>query len=91
MLFRSLSRGEAAKGHDEEFRKFLEEFRVVTPVDFRRPDIQMRKDILEKKLADVKQEAPHAYKGIGPIVDTLTRAGIAKPVAELVPLMTIKG
>ena len=29
--------------------------------------------------------------GIGPIVDTLTRAGIAKPVAELVPLMTIKG
>ena len=46
---------------------------------------------IEKKLADVKQEAPHAYKGIGPIVDTLTRAGIARPVAELVPLMTIKG
>jgi tRNA-splicing ligase RtcB len=64
---------------------------VVTPVDFRRPDIQMRRDIIEKKLADIKQEAPHAYKGIGPIVDTLTRAGIAKPVAELVPLMTIKG
>jgi RNA-splicing ligase RtcB len=45
----------------------------------------------QKKLADIKQEAPHAYKGIGPIVDTLTRAGIAKLVAELVPLMTIKG
>ena len=41
--------------------------------------------------ADLEQEAPHAYKGIGPIVDTLTRAGIARPVAELVPLMTIKG
>ena len=69
----------------------MKQFRVVTPVDFRRPDIQMRRDIVEKKLADIKQEAPYAYKGIGPIVDTLTRAGIAKPVAELVPLMTIKG
>jgi tRNA-splicing ligase RtcB len=88
---RSLSRGEAAKGHDEEFRRFLETFRVVTPVDFRRPDIKMRRDILEKKLADIKQEAPYAYKGIGPIVETLTRAGIATPVAELSPLITIKG
>jgi tRNA-splicing ligase RtcB len=88
---RSLSRGEAARGHDEEFRKFLERFRVVTPVDLRRPDIRMRRDIVEQKLADIKQEAPYAYKGIGPIVETLTRAGIARPVAELVPLMTIKG
>ena len=51
----------------------------------------MRRDIVEKKLADIKQEAPHAYKGIGPIVETLTDAGIARPVAELTPLMTIKG
>jgi tRNA-splicing ligase RtcB len=88
---RSLSRGEAARGHEEEFQRFLECFRVVTPVDFRRPDIQMRRDILDKKLADIKQEAPYAYKGIGPIVQTLTQAGIARPVAELSPLMTIKG
>ncbi|MFO0841230.1 MAG: RtcB family protein [Gemmataceae bacterium] len=88
---RSLSRGEAAKGHDDEFREFMQRFRVVTPVDLRRPDIRMRRDIVEQKLADIKQEAPYAYKGIGPIVETLTRAGIAKPVAELVPLMTIKG
>jgi tRNA-splicing ligase RtcB len=88
---RSLSRGEAARGHDEEFRKFWESFRVVTPVDFRRPDIRMRRDIVDKKLADLKQEAPHAYKGIGPIVHTLTDAGIARPVAELTPLMTVKG
>jgi tRNA-splicing ligase RtcB len=88
---RSLSRGEAARGHDEEFQHFLERFRVVTPVDFRRPDLQMRRDILDKKLADIKQEAPYAYKGIGPIVQTLTQAGIARPVAELTPLMTIKG
>jgi tRNA-splicing ligase RtcB len=88
---RSLSRGEAARGHDEEFAEFMKRFRVVTPVDLRRPDIRMRRDIVEQKLADIKQEAPYAYKGIGPIVETLTQAGIARPVAELVPLMTIKG
>jgi tRNA-splicing ligase RtcB len=88
---RSLSRGEAAKGYDEEFARFLERFRVVTPVDPRRQDIRLRRDIVEQKLAELKQEAPHAYKGIGPIVETLTSAGIARPVAELTPIMTIKG
>jgi tRNA-splicing ligase RtcB len=88
---RAMSRGEAAQGHEEEFARFLEAFRVVTPVDFRRTDLRQRPDILEKKLADLKQEAPHAYKGIGPIVQTLEAAGIATPVAELVPLMTVKG
>ena len=40
---------------------------------------------------DIEQEAPHAYKGIGPVVETLTGAGLAPPVVELTPLMTIKG
>ena len=88
---RSLSRGDALKGHDEEFRKFMESFRVVTPVDLRRPDIRLRHDIVSRKLEDIKQEAPYAYKGIGPIIETLTEAGIARPVAEVRPLMTIKG
>jgi tRNA-splicing ligase RtcB (3'-phosphate/5'-hydroxy nucleic acid ligase) len=88
---RSLSRGEALKGHDEEFKRFLERFRVVTPVDLRRQDVKLRRDIVEKKLEDIKQEAPFAYKGIGPVIQTLTDAGIARPVAELMPLMTIKG
>ncbi|MBY0231380.1 MAG: RtcB family protein [Gemmataceae bacterium] len=88
---RALSRGEAAKGHDEEFDAFMKRFRVVTPVDFRRADLRMRRDILDKKLAEIKQEAPHAYKGIGPIVRTLEGAGMARPVAELSPLMTVKG
>jgi len=88
---RSLSRGDALRGHDEEFRRFMEEFRVITPVDLRRQDIKLRRDIVEKKLEEVKQEAPYAYKGIGPIIQTLTAAGIARPVVELTPLMTIKG
>jgi RNA-splicing ligase RtcB len=48
-------------------------------------------DVVEKKLEEIKQEAPFAYKGIGPIIQTLTDAKIARPVAELTRLMTIKG
>jgi tRNA-splicing ligase RtcB len=88
---RAMSRGDALRGSDAEFRAFMEAFRVVTPVDLRRPDIAMRRDIVQRKLEDIKKEAPFAYKGIGPIVDTLTEAGIAQPVAELTPLMTVKG
>jgi tRNA-splicing ligase RtcB len=88
---RTLSRGEALRGHDEEFRRFLERFRVVTPVDLRHQDVRQRREIFEKKLEEIKQEAPFAYKGIGPVVETLTDAGIARPVAELTPLMTVKG
>src|SRR4051794_36501185 len=75
----------------DEFRRFLEAFRVVTPVDLRRPDVRLRRDIVAKKLADLKQEAPFAYKGIGPVVRTLEQAGVARPVAELSPLLTVKG
>lgn len=88
---RSLSRGDALKGHDDEFQEFMESFRVVTPVDLRRQDIRFRRDIVSKKLQEIKQEAPYAYKGIGPIVQTLTDAGIARSVAELKPLLTVKG
>jgi tRNA-splicing ligase RtcB len=88
---RALARGEAMQGHEKEFEEFLRRFRVVTPVDFRRRDLLARRDILQKKLDELKQEAPYAYKGIGPIVETLTSAGIARPVAELQPLMTVKG
>jgi tRNA-splicing ligase RtcB len=88
---RALARGAAVRGHDAEFRAFLESFRVVTPLDLRRPEVRARRDIVAKKLEELKQEAPYAYKGIGPIVETLTEAGIARPVAELRPLMTVKG
>src|SRR5262249_56356311 len=44
---RSLSRGDALKGHDEEFRKFLERFPVVTPVDLRRQDTKLPPDIVQ--------------------------------------------
>lgn len=88
---RALSRGDAQRGYDAEFKEFMERFRVVTPVDLRRSDIRQRRDIYEKKLDEIRQEAPYAYKGIGAIIQTLTDANIAVPVAELSPLMTMKG
>ncbi|MCB9760892.1 MAG: RtcB family protein [Alphaproteobacteria bacterium] len=37
------------------------------------------------------QEAPAAYKPIGPVMDCQARAGVVRPVARLRPLMTFKG
>lgn len=62
---RAMSRGDAVHGHDDEFRQFMERFHIVTPVDLNRPDIQLRHDIVSKKLEDIKKEAPFAYKGFG--------------------------
>lgn len=86
---RALARGEAAKGHDAELDAFLERFRVVTPVDPRQ--IRGRADLVEAWRADLKQEGPFAYKAIGPVIETLRRTEVAEPVAELHPLLTVKG
>ena len=88
---RQLSRGQALKGHEAEFEDFLKHFRVVTPLDFRRADLKSRPEILQEKLADLKKEAPFAYKGIGAVIETLEQAQIAEPVVELKPLLTVKG
>ncbi len=88
---RALSRGSSMKGFDKEFEEFVERFCVVTPVDLRRQDIRARRDIVEKKLADLRQEAPFAYKGIGPVVETISDSGMARPVVELTPILTVKG
>ncbi|MEW4454685.1 RtcB family protein [Bremerella sp. JC817] len=88
---RQISRGASMKKYDREFDEFMKAFRVVTPVDFRRQEIARRRDIVAKKLADLRQEAPFAYKGIGPVIETIESGGLARPVAELRPIMTIKG
>ncbi|POM22552.1 hypothetical protein BTM25_55020 [Actinomadura rubteroloni] len=40
---------------------------------------------------DLKQEAPWVYKDIGPVVSSLDRGGVAVPVVELRPLLTVNG
>ena len=79
------------KGNNAEFEEFMRTYRVVTPVDFNRQDLRQRPDIIARKLEDIKTEAPYAYKNIEAVVATLDQAGIAKPVAELKPIMTVKG
>lgn len=88
---RSMSRGEALKASEAELQEFLRRFRVVTPIDPSRADLRGRRHILRKWEEEIKKEAPWAYKDVGAVVETQTAAGVAEVVAELRPLMTVKG
>ena len=88
---RALSRGKASRTSHREFDRFLDAFRIVTPLDYRNPEVRGRPEILKRKIDELRAEGPHAYKGIQAVIETLSAAGMAKPVAELTPLMTIKG
>ncbi|MBU2670244.1 RtcB family protein [Actinoplanes bogorensis] len=88
---RSIPRGAASKGSDAELDAFLRDFRVVTPLNHRDPAVARRHDIITAWRRDLKQEAPWAYKEVGPVVDSLRTAGVAQPVAELQPILTVKG
>jgi tRNA-splicing ligase RtcB len=39
----------------------------------------------------IAEEAPHAYKDAGAVVEAADHAGLARRVARLVPLICIKG
>ncbi|MFA1550359.1 RtcB family protein [Actinomadura chokoriensis] len=88
---RRIPRGASARGGDAELDAFLREFRVVTPLDHRDPMVARRPDVMAAWRRDLKQEAPWAYKDIGPVVSSLRGGGVATPVAELRPLLTVKG
>jgi tRNA-splicing ligase RtcB len=88
---RSLSRGAASHVSREVFDKSTERLRIVTPVDLDSPQIRLRRDILEKHTKRVMEEAPYAYKPIDPVIDSVHDAGIARRVARLSPLCTVKG
>lgn len=88
---RSVPRGAASRGGDAELDAFLAEFRVVTPLNHRDPAIVARRDVIEAWRRDLKQEAPWAYKEVGPVVQSLRTAGVAEPVVELRPILTVKG
>lgn len=88
---RSLSRGKALKHDEGAFEEFLTKFRIITPIDPNRRDIKGRKDILQQWHDSLKKEAPFAYKDVYPVVKTLEDAKIATPVAELQPILTLKG
>lgn len=88
---RSLARGRSAHVDDAAYRRAMEKLHVVTPLDPDAPQVRRRRDILEKYHQRMKEEAPHAYKPITPVVRSVEDAGIARRVARLWPLVTVKG
>lgn len=85
------SRGSAMRVPEGDFEAFMKRFTVVTPLDLRDPQVKSRPDIVADKLRELKQEAPFAYKDIALVIETLTGAGMARGVAMLEPLLTVKG
>jgi len=87
---RRAARGALSGGSDADLDAFLQQFRVVTPLDPRDPSVARRADVLAAWRRDLKQEAPWAYEDVGPVVASLERAGVARIVAELRPVLTGK-
>ena len=88
---RALSRGAASHVAEKVYRESTEKLRIVTPVDPDGPMLRQRPDILAKLNKRVMEEAPYAYKPIDPVIDSVAEAGIARRVARLLPLCTVKG
>jgi hypothetical protein len=62
---------------------------IVTAIDPKSPQMQMRKDILSKYKERIK-EAPYAYKPITPIIESITDSNIARVIGRLMSLCTVK-
>lgn len=88
---RVMPRGEASHVDDSVFDEETKQLRIVTSIDPKSIMMQLRKDILAKYKERVKEEAPYAYKPITPVIESVRDAGIARVVAKLMPLCTVKG
>ena len=88
---RSLSRGKSRHVDERTYQATFDRLRVVTPIDPTAPDVRLRRDVLAEYHARLKEEAPYAYKDITPVVTTVEEAKVARRVARLWPLLTIKG
>ncbi|HEX3526261.1 MAG TPA: RtcB family protein [Thermoanaerobaculia bacterium] len=88
---RALTRTKARQMDAATYTRTVAPLRVVTPIDPTAATVRGRHDILEQHHGRLKEEAPSAYKAIAPVIETIEQAGIARPVARLWPLLTIKG
>jgi tRNA-splicing ligase RtcB len=88
---RLISRGAASHIDNAIYDKQVEKLRIVTAIDPNSPQMQMRKDIMQKFKSRIKEEAPYAYKPITPIIESVCEANIARSVVKLMPLCTVKG
>jgi tRNA-splicing ligase RtcB len=88
---RILSRGKARQVDEATYAGAVSGLRVVTPIDPGSHAVRGRPDVLEQYHGRLKEEAPYAYKEITPVIETVEAAGIARRVARLWPLLTVKG
>jgi tRNA-splicing ligase RtcB len=88
---RSLSRGKSRHVDEATYADTFARLRVVTPINPNAPDVRLRRDVLAQYHDRLKEEAPYAYKDITPVVQTVEDADVARRVARLWPLLTIKG
>lgn len=88
---RSLSRGKSRHVDERTYSDTFSKLRVVTPIDPTAPEVRLRRDVLAAYHDRLKEEAPYAYKDITPVVQTVEDAQVARRVARLWPLLTIKG
>jgi tRNA-splicing ligase RtcB len=64
----------------------MKRLRVVTRIDVGKA----RRDVAEKYMRGLMEEAPSNYKPVLPAMETVSDAGVASPVAKLTPLLTVK-
>jgi len=76
---------------EDVYRQHTSKLRIVTPIDPDAPMLRRRRDIIERYDKRFMEEAPYAYKSIEPVIDSVAQAGIARRVARLLPLCTVKG
>jgi RNA-splicing ligase RtcB len=88
---RSVARGAARHVDPDAWAQARDTLRVVTPVDVDDPILRRRRDVMARHDDRLKEEGPWAYKDVTPVIDTVARAGVARRVARLWPLLTIKG
>jgi tRNA-splicing ligase RtcB len=88
---RSLSRGKSRHVDERTYEETFDRLRVVTPIDPTSPEVRLRRDVLAEYHDRLKEEAPYAYKDITPVVQTVEDARVARRVARMWPLLTIKG
>lgn len=79
---RVVARGEGRRANLDEVKRI----RIVTKLDMART----RKDVAEEYMRSLMEEAPSNYKPVLPAMETVADAGIAAPVAKLMPLLTVK-
>jgi len=83
----------ASVAHGAGRRMGRSEARGKIKARYRRREL-VRTDLGGRVICDdpdlLYEEHPDAYKAIEPIIDTIVRARLARPIASLIPLLTVK-